>query len=384
MPESCDEFLEEFVAPFVGGGEMKIGDPIDGPKIERFVRELPQASVGTVMVDDSRKQILQEVVVVPPIQFFGEDELYLAAAVYNLLFLAHPELDSSRVRGKVISAAKSFASRELSLDRGQTLGRYALLANLYRVVRTDTELRWWTGKATFQGMSVPARLTRWRNVRRVQESESQVGYQELYAGADASAILGILVRRSPLTQLLAPPEVRLHLHWESVVFLLHDAEMCRCVAYACVHPQDESRNPLEQICRYAAEFEQMLERRPSSSDVRAVAAFLIHLNCLLAFGKAGAVNTQQLHSALVFARRPRGLATFVGLPAAATQLKPDFIPSELSADSEWHARFLEWQDMATKTIGKPFVDSLAGRLQRHFGGVIDSAGTEDHGSSATE
>ena len=37
--------------------------------------------------------------------------------------------------------------------------------------------------------------------------------------------------------------------------------------------------------RLAAAFEQMLERAPDEADVRAVAAFLVHLNALFCLGE---------------------------------------------------------------------------------------------------
>ena len=112
-----------------------------------------------------------------------------------------------------------------------------------------------------------------------------VDFDELLAVPDTAPIVATLLRRTPLTQLLdnhpgAPP-----LHWEDAVFVLRDAELARAVAYRLVPPDAPPRDAVAGPARLAAAFEQMLERAPDEADVRAVAAFLVHLNALFCIGR---------------------------------------------------------------------------------------------------
>ena len=116
-------------------------------------------------------------------------------------------------------------------------------------------------------------------MRRVREENTDVDFDELLAVPDTAPMVATLLRRTPLTQLLdshagAPP-----LHWEDAVFLLRDAELARAVAYH-LGPRRGPRDQVAGPARLAAAFEQMLERAPAEADVRAVAAFLVHLNAL--------------------------------------------------------------------------------------------------------
>ena len=161
------------------------------------------------------------------------------------------------------------------------LARHGLLHNLFRIGRTDVKVTWWTGSATYLGQEAPKRLSRWAGVRRVHEETSHAGFRDLFQGADVVSVVATLARRSPLTLLLSSGQGGPHLHWEDAVFLLRDAEIARALAYGSI----EGATPDEQVqgaARFAASFEQMLERAPSAADVRTVLAFLVYLNCLLA------------------------------------------------------------------------------------------------------
>src|SRR5213078_2514358 len=192
----------------------------------------------------------------------------------------------------------------------------------------DTLVSWWTGRAKFLGQKPSRRLTAWRGVRRVRLEESVVDFEELLAVPDTAPVIATLLRRTPLTQLLdshpgAPP-----LHWEDAVFLLRDAELARAVAYRLV-PDAGPRDQVTGPARLAAAFEQMLERAPDESDVRAVAAFLVHLAALFCFSELGLREPgakSPLISTVLAAeaagQRPRGLATLFALPGALAAVDP--------------------------------------------------------------
>lgn len=384
---SCVEFLEHFVLPFVAGGEIHVGKPIDARRIEDYERELPEASVPLVAIDEAREAVLSELVVRPPAMVFDADELHLAAAVHNLLYLAHPDAEagslSQSARTKVVASAQRFAARSRSANRRKVMARHALLHNLFDIGRTDLKIAWWTGAATFHGQSAPRRLMRWRGVRRVQETETEVGFRELFKGADVAAVLVALVRRSPLSQLLYSGDDGPHLHWEDAVFLLRDAELARSVAYNSIRGGDPQAR-LAIPARFAASFEQMLERSPSEADVRTVAAFLVYLNSLLAFDEITLrEKSPLLAAALGTGQRPRGLASFFALPAALALVDSRLVaPPGLLGDARLAARWAMHREQVFETLGESLVEGLADRLRRHLTSVLESPTLQEDGTAS--
>jgi len=371
------EFLSRFVEPLVAGGELHIGGPIPNADAERWEFELDEASVELTAVDDARTAVLSTLVCRPPAFVLDADDLSLAVGLHNALFLVHPRAEvwtvSDRSRRKIIDTALSQVSRPLTHNRTRVMARHALLHHLFHLSRNDVTVSWWTGRARFQGQTPPRRLTAWRSVRRVREDVTVVDFEELLAVPDTAPVIATLLRRTPLTQLLdshpgAPP-----LHWEDAVFLLRDAELARSVAYRLV--QDGA--PREQVAgpaRLAAAFEQMLERAPDEADVRAVAAFLVHIAALFCFGELGLRETgakSPLISTVLAAeaagQRPRGLATLFALPGALAAVDARIAtPPGIAGVPLLAARWAVHRAQTAELLGEAVIDALAARLRRHL------------------
>lgn len=383
MARQVADFLEHFVLPLVKGGEMRVGKPISSSEIVAFEQGLGHASVPLVAVDDARVEVLADVVVRPPSLVFDADELHLAAAVHNLLFLCHPRTESWMVTGraerKVIDTALHFARRPLSGNRTRVLSRHSLVHNLFDVARTDIKLSWWTGSASFLGQRPPGRLSRWKSVRRVREEQTVARYEELLGSPEVAPVITSLLRRSPLTQLLSMGRDGPALQWEDVVFLLRDPELARAISYHATRPAD-ARDMVAAPARFAGAFEQLLERNPREPDVRAVAAFLVHLNALLALGEMKdrdlAAKSALIESVLSPERagqRPRGLATFFALPSALARVDPRLAePPGLREESALAARWDVHRAQVLESVGEAVVETLSGRLRRHLTGVLES------------
>lgn len=372
------DFLSNFVKPLVAGGELHVGAPIPMPELDRWDRELNDASVEQVDVDDARTAILSTLVCRPPAFLLEADELALAAGLHNALFLVHPRADqwsvSDRQRRKIIDTALSMVSQPLTRNRTRVMARHALLHNLFHLHRKDITVSWWTGRARFQGQTPPSRLTAWKGVRRVREEVTEVDFDELLAVPDTAPIVATLLRRTPLTQLLdshagAPP-----LHWEDAVFILRDPELARAVAYRLV-PDAAPRDQVTGPSRLAAAFEQMLERAPDESDVRAVSAFLSHINALFCLAE---MNLREpgakspLISTVLAAegagQRPRGLATLFALPGALALVDPRLAtPPGIAETPRLAQRWKVHRAQSAELLGDATIDALAQRLRRHFG-----------------
>lgn len=374
---SLRDFLTRFVRPLVAGGELHVGGPIPLPLVARWQAELGHASVEADAVDDARHAILASLVVRPPALVLEGEELALAAGLHNALFLVHPRAEqwsvSDRQRRKIIDTALALVSQPLTHDRTRVMARHALLHNVMGLTRNDITVSWWTGRARFQGQTPPARLTAWKGMRRVREDVTVVEFDELLAVPDAAPTIATLLRRTPLTQLLdahagAPP-----LHWEDAVFILRDAELARAVSYRLV-PDAAPREQVAGPARLAAAYEQMLERAPDEADVRAVAAFLVHLNALFCLAELH-LREQGARSPLISTvlaaeaagQRPRGLATLFALPGALAQVDPRL--ATLPGIAELPALAQRWNVHRAQTVellGEQVIDALAARLRRHL------------------
>jgi len=371
------EFLGRFVQPLVAGGELRVGAPVTLEDVERWGGELDHATVESVAVDDARTAVLSTLVCRPPAFVFEADELALAAGLHNALFLVHPAADAWSIRDKqrrrVIETALALVSQPLTKNRTRVMARHALFNKLFHLTRSDLTVSWWTGRARFQGQKAPPRLTRWKGVRRVREDVTVVDFDELLAVPDTAPVIATLLRRTPLTQLLdshpgAPP-----LHWEDAVFLLRDSELARAIAYRLA-PDAAPRDVVAGPARLAAAFEQMLERAPDESDLRAVAAFLVHLNALFCLGeltlrepgaKSPLIST--VLAAEAAGQRPRGLATLFALPGALALVDPRLsIPPGVEAQPALAKRWMVHRQQTAELLSEAVIDALAARLRRHL------------------
>lgn len=371
-------FLRDFVHPLVAGGEVHVRRPLTVDDVLRWELDLGHASVETVEIDDARERVLSTVVCRPPGLILERDDLALTAGLHNALFLAHPEaegvLATERMRRRVIDTTQALVSQPLTRNRTRVLARHALLHNLFDLARTDVQLSWWTGRARFLGQAPPTRLLRWKSVRRVREEVSTAAFDELLGAPDIAPVIAILLRRSPLTQLCVTHPVAPGLHWEDAAFVLRDAELARAVAYAALSDSAEPREQISTPARFAGAFEQMIERTAPAADVRAVAAFLVHLNALLVIGERGARDPSG-RSALIASvlaperagQRPRGLSTFFALPNALTVADPRIaVPPGILDDPVLARRWNGHRAQVAEAVGDAVIETLAARLARHL------------------
>jgi hypothetical protein len=381
------DFLTRFVRPLVAGGEVHVGAPIPMADLARWELELGDATVEQVSVDEAREAVVQALVCHPPALVLEAEDLALAAGLHNALFLVHPRAElwsvTDRARRRIIDTALAQVSQPLTRDKPRLLARHALLHNLFHLTRHDVTVSWWTGRAKFSGQRPPPRLTAWRSVRRVREDVAVVDFEELLAVPDTAPVVATLLRRTPLTQLLdahpgAPP-----LHWEDAVALLRDAELARAIAYQVV-PDAPPRDQVAGPARLAAAFEQMLERTPDEADVRAVAAFLVHLGALFCFAELG-LREPGAKSPLVAAvlaaevagHRPRGLVTLFALPAALAMVDPRLaVPPGVGGASRLAARWAAHRAQVSELVGEPVIEVLAGRLRRHLRPAVGAGAVE--------
>jgi hypothetical protein len=118
----------------------------------------------------------------------------------------------------------------------------------------------------------------------------------------------------------------------------------------------------------------MLERAPAEGDVRAVAAFLVHLNALFCMGElnlreqaAKSPLISQVLSAEAAGQRPRGLATLFALPNALAGVDPRIAtPPGIDKLPALERRWKMHRAQTAELLGDAVIDALAARLRRHL------------------
>jgi hypothetical protein len=179
--KTLDEFLLRFVTPLVAGGDVHVGEPVPPRLFDRWEVELGEAAPALEAIDAARAALASSLVVRPPPLVFGGEELRLSAALHGALTLAHPGTSGLGTR----RGRRELAAWSLDLTRvapattpAVALARHTLLGRLFELTRHDTQVKWWTGKADFRGAAPPARLLRWRRLRRVREESAEVQGRE--------------------------------------------------------------------------------------------------------------------------------------------------------------------------------------------------------------
>jgi hypothetical protein len=375
MARSLVHFLDGFVRPLVRGGHVHVGAPIRQEELLEFERQMAEASESVLAVDDARIAAVASLVVRAPPLVVDQDDLCLAAALHNLLFLEHPAIDSWMVMGRRIDrvreAARRFASRPPADDAYRLLARHSLLHNLFRLSRSDVMISWWTGSATYYGQQPPARLRRWRGLRRVHEDVTVARYQDLLGDPDVEPVIAQLLRLSPLTDLLSQPRKGPPLDWAHAVSVLRYPELARAVAYHAISEVGPGAR-LSAAARYAAAFERFVDRQPAADDVRAVAAFLVHLNALIAVGEARGRDVDEPSPLLTTllaperaGRRLRGLSTLFALPDVLAKVDSRLAaPPGIFEDPPLAKRWARHREQAREGVSEAVMDNLAGRLRK--------------------
>ena len=385
---ACIEYLMEFVLPLVEGGEMRVSKPLTVEEVRAYTEQLPHASEAVIAIEAARTNVLAQLVVRPPSLILDAEEVFLTAAVHNLLFFTHPDRErwtaTKRRLGKVLKTAEVLAAQPLTAVRTRVLARHGLLHNVFDVTRNDVRVSWWTGSASFFGQAPPSRLSRWPGLRRVRSEVTVAKFDTLLGIAETLPVIASLVRRTPLTPLLTTSTIAPPIYWEGSAFLLRDAEIARAIAYsALAHPTMESR--LEACCRYAVALLRMLERDPPSADVRAVCAFLVHLTVLLVQSELGSVTELRSLSQFVpkdgaEAKYP-GVTALLAMPSALALLNSAIARPPGLDDGELGNTWREHNRAVQERVGSAVVSALAQRLARCIGGGLPLSAGQDHGSS---
>ena len=230
-----DRFFSEFVLPLVRGGDLRIGAPIAPGVLPFFFGAVPSngADAADLLVARQAIDLLPDEL---PARL-TEDDVRVAAALHNLLYRTHPDVESLRA-SRARRRAAEWAGRALEEarepeGRRELLERHTLVAPLFRTSRVDTVLYNWSYRYRFYGREPPSRFLYWPSVRRIRQEQSETHFAELSFDEQGVALLARLMERSPLTALVTPTRTLPTFSWNhDMVVALRDEPVCRAVTYA--------------------------------------------------------------------------------------------------------------------------------------------------------
>jgi hypothetical protein len=206
---TLQQFSEHFGVPFLLGRRCTIADPLGKRGLEHIRHGL---SVDVHLKDACDAQFVEAALLcdVTPAPF-DEDAATLLYAAHELFSTTHPQATSFYARTHLFSKAATGAVAALprTMDPGRLVTRHLIVRRIFRTLRTDVHVKWWTGNASFYGDEPPRRLTAWPGVRRVQQSRlTQPMWRLALQGGDEDlrasrlALMVALLDASPLSRLV--------------------------------------------------------------------------------------------------------------------------------------------------------------------------------------
>jgi hypothetical protein len=177
LPADLDALAERLfagvMAPLVLGGPIRPGHAIGARKALALGEgRLPaDADLGS-RVAAARVRRARKLIPLDTLPDPSADDWALGAALHDVFHSVNPAFDAPfrrRAAARILELAAAVIERvSLPATVAQALARHTWLARAPDVVRTDTTVRWWTGRAVFLGEEPPPRLQAWPQVRRVE------------------------------------------------------------------------------------------------------------------------------------------------------------------------------------------------------------------------
>src|SRR5206468_3870209 len=85
------KWLQRFVLPLVAGGDVRVAGVVGAVELARFVEEAEILEGECARrIAEARRMVAAELLADPLEVELSADELHLAVATYDLLFLSHP------------------------------------------------------------------------------------------------------------------------------------------------------------------------------------------------------------------------------------------------------------------------------------------------------
>jgi hypothetical protein len=375
-----DKWLHDFVLPLVAGGDVRVATAIGARELETALRapELTtSASADSAVrrIAEARHEVVSELVMGAPEPQLDEASLRLAAAMQDLLFLAHPGADGAGVRKSRLRALSNFAVQLAALPLPAVedplaprilAERHSMLHHLFDLGRDDVRVSFWVGKREFKGAEPPSRLLKWPELRRVREERWRVAVtSEAMADQHERPIVTALLRASPLTDLLEPARLEPRFDLLPLAPWLRQPALARAVADRYLGAG------LPQVGgAYAAALMALYNDKDAKAPLAAktATAFACHLQLLALVGKRPQAEREHLLELQSLVQAQPGLRDFFGLFAAA-QRAGIGRPPDVARDPRLRADVDAYAAACASLVGADRLVELGGVLSRALGVV---------------
>ncbi|MBI5536518.1 MAG: hypothetical protein HY898_27600 [Deltaproteobacteria bacterium] len=239
IAESMDALFKGVISPLVLGGQLTPTRPIGPARAQKIARASGSFGAAEVSwVNTVRARHARQFCRVDSIESPSPAQWAMAAALNDLLQSTNPTLDGAfSKRGPILIGKVEETLRAIQGPGTirEALSRHATFARVLEIVRRDTRVTWWCGSREFRGSEPPARLMKWKNLRRVGTDESTVPMADMSAGTPIAAMtfygaLGLLLSLSPLTDLATASRAHPQFHWSEPTLALLAAAPGRVLA----------------------------------------------------------------------------------------------------------------------------------------------------------
>jgi hypothetical protein len=198
------------MAPLVLGGAIRPGHAI-GAKAALALGEgrVPADTDLAARTSEGRVRRARRLVPIDALPGPSAAEWTLAAAFHDVIQSANPSFDAALRRGaavRVLALALAAIERVSPPETvSEALSRHTWFARIPEVARTDSEVRWWSGRREYLGVEPPELVQAWPRLRKVSVVRVPRPLLELAPIAvdreRLSAAVAELLVRTPLTDL---------------------------------------------------------------------------------------------------------------------------------------------------------------------------------------
>lgn len=309
--EILAEIARRILIPGVTGAPLEIGRPFGGRRaslaasaVDQDVHDegneaaralLPEgadAALGEIRallpsghMDESEEAVMRRLRRLVPADSiaigprFEPGVIRLAALLHDAVAAFHPDmvgLFRPNAPKKLLDATlRALSEVPPPSTLRAALLRHAWLGELVRCELVRTEVKWWTGRATFIGKPCPPRLLAWPEARRVQRKDRSIDLlrlPDLFADKGDVAALGELYLRAigaflvatPITDLVLAARAAPSFVWrESLVGFLASRAGARVARRAIALGEDGGKHAFEAIAAAAGGIPSSLRAHPS-------------------------------------------------------------------------------------------------------------------------
>lgn len=369
------QWLHHFVLPLVAGGDVRVAAAVGARELGALRLAPLDRDPSAERIAEARHAIVAELILGARAPELDEDALRLAAAMQNLLFLAHPESAKLTVTRRRLRALSAFATQLATLplpeaddDGARILAeRHSLLHHLFDLGRDDVRVSFWVGKREFRGAEPPARLLKWPDLRRVREERWRVTVvSEAMADPLMRPIVTALLAASPLTDLLEPARLEPRFDLLPLARWLKQPAIARAVA---------DRWLGGGLAQLAGAFVTALLALYNDKDARARAAartataFACHVQLLSLAGRRPLDEREHLVELQGLVQTQPALRDFYGLFAAAQRVGLGR-PADVARDPRLRAEIDAYAGACAALVGAERLHELVGLMGRGVGQML--------------